>query len=154
SPTRRRDREFRRGKEVAENRQSEDRPARCFGDGPAASSLGLSVIGTMKSTLLTDVADLCLDAGLNYHDATTLQQEHYIRRALDRSEGNIWRAARLVAMHRNQFAKKLVALGLAELPQKIRLLPVNSQLSLFGRRPSASVAPKKPSSISFRGRAA
>lgn len=82
------------------------------------------------------VADLFLDAGATYQKSEEMLRAALLRRALQRTDGNISHAAALVSMHRNHFTRELELLQLRELPKQIRQAKrtAGEQLPLWRRK--------------------
>jgi hypothetical protein len=74
----------------------------------------------MEQKLIEQVADLMLDARCNHWEASSMSREALIRCALERTDGNICQAAKLIGMHRNSFTRCLSELGIRRLPREIR----------------------------------
>src|SRR5262249_13795135 len=73
-----------------------------------------------QGKLLDQVADLMIDARCDHWEASSMSREALIRRALERTDGNICQAAKLIGMHRNNFTRCLSELGIRRLPREIR----------------------------------
>jgi DNA-binding NtrC family response regulator len=65
-------------------------------------------------------ANLMLDAKLNLTKSLEEMEKALIAVTLERTRGNICRAAMALEVHRNTMNRKLKILGLKELPAKIR----------------------------------
>jgi Bacterial regulatory protein, Fis family len=73
-----------------------------------------------NAKLIDQVADLMLDAGCDHWEAASLHRAALLRRALERTDGNVCRAAVLLRMHRNSFMRSLAELGMRELPRELK----------------------------------
>lgn len=70
----------------------------------------------MRDQLETLVGQM-VDRGILFDEAINEFEKRFIRRALDRSNGNQSRAARLLGIHRNTLSRKI---GLYKLEQRHR----------------------------------
>ena len=88
-------------------------------------------------SLFIQVADLVIDAGIESHEAIRLLRTALLREALERSRGNVCRAAKLLGQHRNTLNRMLDEFGMQRLPRQIRQAH-SSQARLPLRKPSTA----------------
>ena len=62
-----------------------------------------------------------VEQGIAYEDAISEFEKRFIKRVLDRAEGNRSKAARELGMHRNTLGRKIEDLKLDHLPKRRRL---------------------------------
>jgi len=70
--------------------------------------------------LLGHAVDELFDHGFHMDESLRMMREKLVRRALDRTAGNITAAGRLLGRHRNTLTRELEELGLTDLPARIR----------------------------------
>lgn len=96
-----------------------------------------------KDSAIAQAAVLSLDAGLDDHRAADLLIRSRTVEALERSDGNICHAAKLLDVHRNTVLRRLTDLELKQLPAEIRRRK-RSQLALHFPKPQPPRAQPAP----------
>jgi DNA-binding NtrC family response regulator len=84
---------------------------------------------------LRDLAEILLDANFTADEAWQHFQRAYLEKALERAGGNMCRAAQLVKLHRNTFARHVPFEAANQVRERVR----QHRAKMRGRKPIASV---------------
>lgn len=91
-----------------------------------------------RMTPIRETAKLVLDAGISWKQKGEVLDRELLVEALERTRGNMCRAARILQMHRNTVTRQLDRLQLRHLPRKLR--EANRQQPLaFMRKPPEGI---------------
>jgi|HubBroStandDraft_6_1064221.scaffolds.fasta_scaffold23089_4 hypothetical protein len=86
--------------------------------------------------LVGHAVDQMLAHGFGMDEGLEMVREKMLRRALERTAGNITHAGRVLGQHRNTLARELEKFGLSDLPARIRQRkrrePVQERLEFGG----------------------
>ena len=105
-------------------------------DGP--SSTGQSVPGP---SLIDQIAQLCIQAGMTLDDAVQELKTHIMMAALQDNQGNVCRTARALGHHRNTVSRLLEELKLREFAASCRSKVVGRLPAVVGQRRTTKKRP-------------